>query len=382
MTAGGAWVRRHRSVLAIVVVVLVAVSALSVVAARSAGRGADLDPQNPGGNGARAVARVLQAQGVAVSVVRGAGALDRARVDRGTTVVVTSTANLGRTTARRLAHRAASAGATVLVAPGPALLRVLRLPVRAASQQYAHHAGAACTDPLLGGLTLDPGWALDYRVTTSADRAVSCFPSGRRTAIVARVEGPPRTYVVGADAMLTNRRITRADNAAAALRLLGQGDRLVWYVPDVRDVPVGDAGSVSAQLPRGLVPSLWLVVLTVLVTMLWRGRRLGRLVVEPLPVRVRAVESTQGRGRLYRKVRDRAHAAEALRAATARRLTAHLRLPPRTTPDDLSRAVAAATGADPRRVDDVLTARRVTDDAALTRLAADLAALEREVHQP
>jgi hypothetical protein len=382
VTAGGAWVRRHRSVLAIVAVVLATVSALSVVAARSAGRGADLDPQNPGANGARAVAEVLRAQGVEVSVVRRAGALDRARVDRGTTVVVTSTANLGRVTARRLGRRAASAGATVLVAPGPALLRALRLPVRAVSQQYAHHADAACTDPLLGGLAVDPGWALDYRVTTSADGAVSCFPSGRRTATVARVEGPPRTYVVGADGMLSNRRITRADNAAAALRLLGQRGRLVWYVPDVRDVPVGDAGSVSAQLPRGLVPALWLVVASVLATMLWRGRRLGRLVVEPLPVRVRAVESTQGRGRLYRKVRDREHAAEALRAATARRLAAHLRLPPRTNPEELSRAVAATTGADPRRVDDVLTARRVSDDAALTRLAADLAALEREVHQP
>ena len=43
--------------------------------------------------------------------------------------------------------------------------------------------------------------------------------------------------------------------------------------------------------------------------MLWRGRRLGPLVVEPLPVVVKAVESTQGRGRLYRRVRDRAHAA-------------------------------------------------------------------------
>jgi hypothetical protein len=375
-------VRRHRPVLALVLVVLVAVCALSVVTARTAGRGADLDPQNPDSNGAQAVAKVLQAQGVDVSVVRRAGALDRARVDRGTTVVVTSTANLGRSSARRMRLRAASAGATVLVAPGPSVLRALRLPVRVAAEQLAVRAGASCTDPLLGGLTLDPGRALAYRVTATADRAVSCFPAGRRTAIVARVDGPPRTYVVGAQAVLSNRRITHADNAAAALRLLGERGRLVWYVPDVRDVPVGDAGSVSAQLPRGLVPALWLVVVAVLATMLWRGRRLGRLVVEPLPVLVRAVESTQGRGRLYRKVRDREHAAQALRAAAARRLTSHLRLPARTTAEDLVRAVAAATGSDPRTVDDVLTARRVTDDAALTRLAADLAALEREVHQP
>ncbi len=38
----------------------------------------------------------------------------------------------------------------------------------------------------------------------------------------------------GADQALTNDQILRADNAAVALRLLGQDDRLVWYVPSHR----------------------------------------------------------------------------------------------------------------------------------------------------
>ena len=130
------------------------------------------------------------------------------------------------------------------------------------------------------------------------------------------------------------------------------------------------------------MPALWLVAAAVVATMLWRGRRLGPLVVEPLPVVVKAVESTQGRGRLYRRVRDRAHAAGILRAATARRLTAHLRLPPGTSTGTLVAAVAKASGRDHGSVADLLITRPVPDDTALTRLADDLAALEREVHRP
>jgi hypothetical protein len=114
--------------------------------------------------------------------------------------------------------------------------------------------------------------------------------------------------------------------------------------------------------------------------MLWRGRRLGPLVVEPLPVTVKAVESTQGRGRLYRHVRDREHAAAILRHATAARLLAHLRLPGSTGTDQLVRAVAATTARDPREVHALLVARPVPHDRALTHLATDLAELEKEVH--
>jgi hypothetical protein len=116
--------------------------------------------------------------------------------------------------------------------------------------------------------------------------------------------------------------------------------------------------------------------------MLWRGRRLGPLVVEPLPVVVKAVESTQGRGRLYRRVRDREHAAGILREATRRRLGNHLRLPPDTGSEELVHAVTRATGRPPDALRGLLETGSVPDDTALTRLAHELAALEREVHRP
>ena len=99
--------------------------------------------------------------------------------------------------------------------------------------------------------------------------------------------------------------------------------------------------------------------------MLWRGRRLGPLVVEPLPVVVKAVESTQGRGRLYRRVRDRAHAAEILRAATARRLAARLGCPRGTDAGALVAPVAQRHRPRPARAcTTCCSARPVPDDAA------------------
>jgi Domain of unknown function (DUF4350) len=379
-------VRAHRrsiSVVAAVALVLVVLSALSL---GSAARGGDLDPDNPRGNGAQAVARVLAGHGVDVTVVRRAAALEDTAVDANTTVLVTSTGDLGRATARALGRHTTAAGALVLASPQPTVIRTLRLPLTVAGTGGGDSTEAGCADDLLEGLTVATGPSAGYGPRRDAP-VTGCFEApgaerGSTVSLVARVDRATTTYAVGATDLFTNAHVTDADNAAAALRLLGQHDRLVWYVPDLRDVPAGDAGSVSAQLPRGLVPALWLVAAAVVATMLWRGRRLGALVVEPLPVVVRAVESTQGRGRLYRRVRDRAHAAGILRAATTRRLTAHLRLPPGTSTGALVAPVAQATRRDRASVTDLLITRPVPDDSALTRLADDLAALEREVHRP
>ena len=122
-----------------------------------------------------------------------------------------------------------------------------------------------------------------------------------------------------------------ADNAAVALRLLGQRDRLVWYVPEAADLVGDDGVSLRTLLPEWIFPGLWIAGATVLALLLWRVRRLGPLVTEPLPVTVKAIETTQSRGRLYRKAGDRAHAAQALRRAARTSLASRLHLPAAVT---------------------------------------------------
>lgn len=376
----GAWLRRNRGITLIAVAIVLVVLGLSVLTAHSATHGEALDPDNPRPSGAQAVARVLAQQGVDVIVVRRAAELASASIDQDTTLMVTSTDNLGRETAAQVQRRGAGAGQIVLAAPGPALLEALQLPLVPAEARVGRRTAAGCDDPLVGGLTLEVEPSTGYRGTSSA--VEECFRGDgpRAGSLVVRVDRSAPVYAVGGTDLFSNDRVDRSDNAAAALRLLGAHGRLVWYVPDSRDVAAGDSGSFSAQLPRGLVPALWLIAVATVAMMLWRGRRLGPLVLEPLPVTVKAVESTQGRGRLYRRVSDRPHAATVLRAATMRRLVTLLRLPADSDPWHVAEVTSRVVGRDPRAVHEVLVGRPVSDDAALVRLAADLTALEKEVH--
>ena len=75
------------------------------------------------------------------------------------------------------------------------------------------------------------------------------------------------------------------DNAAVALRLLGQRDHLVWYVPSLADLVGGDGVSPLQPAARaGSGPASGCCCVTAVALVLWRARRLGPLAVEPLPV--------------------------------------------------------------------------------------------------
>ena len=115
----------------------------------------------------------------------------------------------------------------------------------------------------------------------------------------------------------------------------------------------------------------------------WRARRLGPLAVEPLPVVVRAVETTRSLGRLYRRSGDRGHAAESLRRAARARLAERLRLGSTIPPDALAREVAHRTGRSEQDVAALLGPSGVmpSTDRDLVTLATRLAELDREVRR-
>jgi hypothetical protein len=363
---------RHRGTLLIAAVALVA-----VVATAWLGRGrqtytADLDPANPDGTGAQALARVLDQQGVEVSIVRSADALDRSVADGSTTIVVTSTGNLGRsTTDRLLAHQGPAS--LVVVDPGPALVRQLGLTSYPLAERLAGSVAAGC--PAYDGLSLRVPSGQEY--TTSE----GCF-QGQHGVLLAE----PRSglTLVGAPAVLTNDQVLEADNAAVALRLLGQRQRLVWYVPTLADLAGADSVSASSLLPDWLRPAILLLGLTTVAVMVWRGRRLGPLAREPLPVEVKAIETTRSLGRLYRRAGDRGHAAEALRAAARARLAERLRLPRRADPARLVESVAGRSGRPAVDVAALLDphAPAPVSDRDLTVLAGQLTELDREVSHP
>ena len=134
--------------------------------------------------------------------------------------------------------------------------------------------------------------------------------------------------------------------------------------------------------PPWTTPAIALLLAAVVLLALARGRRLGRLVREPLPVVVRAIETTESRGRLYRRAGDRSRAAAVLRAGAADRLAHRLAVGRGAGPDAVVHAASRATGRPPAEVADILFGPAPPDDAALIHLAQQLTDLEERVRHP
>jgi hypothetical protein len=107
--------------------------------------------------------------------------------------------------------------------------------------------------------------------------------------------------------------------------------------------------------------ALWLFVVAGVLA-LWRARRLGRVVEEPLPVVVRAAEAVEGRARLYRAAGARGTAAESLRAATRDRVVRRVGLPPGADRPAVVELLAERTGSEPTVLDALLYGDAPADD--------------------
>lgn len=345
-----------------------------------------LDPDNPEDDGLQALARVLERQGVEVEVVRSLGSLRSTPIDGDTTVLVVGTAYLSAEAGGQVLQHVAEADTLVVLDPQPNVGEALGLPVTVTGRPSNAALTAECGLP-----TWREGDRLvgaDQLVEVTGDRegATPCFPpspgynaggsvAGYVVELAAR-DGRPRTLVVGAASALTNDQIEQEANAATGLRLLGATGRVVWYVP-----AVGDSGDTAPQsltdvLPRAVVPSVVLLLAALAATMVWRGRRLGPVVTEPLPAVVRSVETTQSRSRMYRRARDRRRALAALQLAARRRLALRLGLPAAASAEAVVTAVARASGRHTEDVARVLADPSVEDDETLVRTARDVRSLE------
>nr|WP_197520519.1 DUF4350 domain-containing protein [Mycobacterium sp. E2479] len=187
---------------------------------------------------------------------------------------------------------------------------------------------------------------------------------------------------VGSTDFMTNASLLQAGNAALAMNLAGARPRLIWYAPH----EVEGESSPKATLFQLLPPKLfWLVgqlALVVLLVAMWKGRRPGPLVAEELPVVVRASETVEGRGRLYRSRRARDRAAAALRTATLARLLPRLGLGAGASPAAVVATAAGRIGADPAFVSYHLFGPPPTTDNDLLQLARALDEIERQVAHP
>jgi hypothetical protein len=361
----------------LIVLAVVLLAGLVVALATGSPAGGQLDPRSPAPSGSRALAQILGDQGVQVDLVTTSAAMSATTGPDDTLLVV----DPDRLAAAQVAVVRATGADLVVVsttAPDRYLPGVTAQPtdsgVRAPGCDLpaAQRAGAADA----GGIAYvtDDARLPDPHVCYSRD--------GRPSLVQATLEDGSLVTLLGSSSPLTNSRLDDEGDAALALGLLGGNDRVVWYLPSATDVPPSAQKSFYDLVPDGVWWGLLQVGIAVLLLALWRARRLGAVVVEPLPVAVRAAETEEGRARLYRRNGARGPAAESLGAGARSRLGGALGLPRRVDPPALVTAVAARSGWSGVDVTALLYGAAPADDAALVQLADRLDALEREVRRP
>ena len=160
------------------------------------------------------------------------------------------------------------------------------------------------------------------------------------------------------------------------------GDRLLKHeqlVAELYEVTVGRGLRVDQLSPTWVQPVTLMAFLVGIAAILWRGRRLGPLIVENLPVTVKASETMQGRARLYEKANARLHTLDSLRIGTIARLATLCGLPVLATVDEVVAASAAIAGSDPRVVRHLLVDANPRSDGDLVRLSDELLMFEQTV---
>lgn len=219
-----------------------------------------------------------------------------------------------------------------------------------------------------------------YDVAEAENPVTGCFEADDGVFAVVQTQTLGTTVtVVGDGGVFTNGSILEAGNAAFALNLLGEHETLIWYLPDVAEAEGGDARNPVTLTPPWLTPAIALLAVAGLAAAIWRGRRLGALVPEKLPVIVKANETMEGRARLYERAGARAHALDSLRIGAIARLATACGLPRRASVEQVVDAVAALTRRDRAAVAALLVDRVPAHDRDLIALSDDLLRLEADV---
>jgi len=385
-----------------------------------------LDPNDPGPFGSRALAQILAQRGQHVvpvnSPAQAAHATHAAQATHATNAAqATNATNAAQTAhatnaaqAAQAAHATSAAQATktaraapgdsTLVITGPAFLdgrelaalaglpgdRVLVEPDAPELRALAPGVGGrgvvpvGVTEPVCGLAPARLAGNADMggvALSVSAPGAQQCYPGAKGPSLVRYVAGGRSITVLGTGVPLTNGSLADRGNAALALNLLAGRSTIVWLTPGPAALTATGAGrtSVRSLIPWGAYLVAIQLAVAVVAAAVWRARRLGPLVTEPLPVVVRAAETVEGHGRLYRSRHSRGRAAEALRSAAIGRLVPRLGLAPGVEPATIAAAVAAHSGRDVAAVAADLFGQAPGTDAALVELASNLDTLEREV---
>ncbi len=399
----GQWWKKYKFWL-LCAVVFIVLSLLGVILAGTGERSlGTLSITNPAPAGAQAAASVLRNQGVNVTSTASLTETNLALAANGngnSTVLFYDPNNL--LTPEKTAELSQSVqswgGKLVAITPGPLAVKKLSSELSSTGTTAGTPSVAAhCTNPAaLAAGTIDGGSPATGSLATGSPASTAnvphrlytgtetCFSSDEHSAAggYLATNSSGEIAVLGNPDVVINQNLANRGNAALTFTLLGSTPNLLWYTASVQDIPVAkQQPSLSEFTPEWIFPaSAWLLLVATL-GMLWRGRRYGPLVSEPLPVIVKASETLSGRARLYQNARATDTAARTLQHGTLTRLARQLRLGISADPTAVVEAVATATGRKHQQVHALLLGEAPTTEKDMLSMAVQLTALEEEVAQ-
>ncbi|WP_370946875.1 DUF4350 domain-containing protein [Amycolatopsis sp. cg5] len=363
--ARGIWLKA-RWPLAFIALLLVAGAALTLAGGQP--NRDFLDPASYQPRGSHALAKLLEDRGVEIETVHTANDAD-ALLDGESTLFVIVPEMVD---PDRLSALAGRAGDVVLLSPERDVTRVApSVEVDGPSEVDVHQPGCQLEAAVAAGSARVGG--IRYRANGSG--VTLCYQSS-----LVQVSSERGTMtIIGSAAPITNERLAEEGNAALMTRLLGTRSKLVWYIPSPSDIDGAAKKTFAELVPDGWKFAALELGFAAVLLALWRARRLGPVVTEPLPIVVRAAETTEGRARLYRRSGAADHAAETLREASRARLKPLLGLPVDAEAAAVVASAAQRTGRPETDIGAALYGTPVTDDQTLVRLADALDELERKV---
>lgn len=368
-TLGQRWRTGRWIALALIAITAIAAIGAFLTAPRPGGR---MDPESTGSDGARALVTLLRDRGVDVIVANNVADVERAARPDTLLLAAETYYTRGEDLLSRLAD---VPGDRLVIEPTSRVRQALAPGIRmGGGSMFTREPDCDLPEANRAG-TVQLG-ATDTYEQAGDGELTRCYGGA-----LVRYQADGRTVtVVGSAEFMTNGGLLQEGNAALAMNLAGSRPRLIWYAPQKAEGESGTEGSTLTDLmPDAVSWIVWQLCLVVVLLAIWRGRRLGPLVAEKLPVVVRASETVEGRARLYRSRRARGQAAEALRTATLQRLAPRLGLGPNVSPAALVDAVAARYTADPNTVHHMLFGPPPSTDTDLLHLAQALDDIERQV---
>lgn len=352
----------------------------------------DFDPlsiKNFQPEGSRALAEVATSQGLTIrqiDTLRDARIVDPAH----TTVIIADGAFIYGAQVESILDYP---GDVVVLNPSYEMLEQVA-PSLSSTVVYPYSADAGCTDPdaVAAGTISSQGRVF---VGSLPRDTVGCFPAetDQNTMIVIPNDGHSLTLIAD-PGLVTNAFIADDGNAALALRLVGRHDTAVWYLSVGYDtssltwLDTSGGGSVPKPspsldfFPPGTGNAVFALLISLIAVALWRGRRFGPLVTEPLPVVIRSSEATAGRARLYKVARSYGRASASLRAAAALRMGTRLGIARGPDKEHLVNAISRATGRTTSEIDALLYGPPPSSESAMMELIAHIDTIENEVHRP